>query len=91
MLIVLTYSWNSVLLEKLMGALLIKKFPAFYGTKRIITVSINNSLSHVCILSQMIPVYLSSVHALSNAKFIILPSMADVFQVLNFRLLLRWI
>jgi len=40
MLIVLTYSWNSVLLEKLTGALLIKKFPAFYGTKRIITLSV---------------------------------------------------
>jgi len=30
--------WNRVLLEKLTGSLLVKKFPAFYGTGRFITV-----------------------------------------------------
>jgi len=30
-------SWSSVLLEKLTGFQLVKKFPAFYGTRRFIT------------------------------------------------------
>jgi hypothetical protein len=30
--------WSKVLLEKLTGSQLVKKFPAFYGTRRIITV-----------------------------------------------------
>ena len=30
--------WSRVLLEKLTGPLLVKKFPAFYGTRRFITV-----------------------------------------------------
>ena len=29
--------WSSVLLEKLIGSQLVKKFPAFYGTRRFIT------------------------------------------------------
>ena len=36
----LTYlltSWSRVLLEKLNGLQLVKKFPAFYGTRRFIT------------------------------------------------------
>jgi len=36
----LTYSltpWSRVLVEKLTGLLLVKKFPAFYGTRRFIT------------------------------------------------------
>ena len=38
----LTYlltSWSRVLLEKLTGSQLVKKFPAFYGTRRFITAS----------------------------------------------------
>ena len=34
----LTYSWSRVLLEKLTGSQLVKKFPAFYGTRTFITV-----------------------------------------------------
>jgi len=37
---VLTYvltAWSTVLLEKLTGFQLVKKFPAFYGTRRYIT------------------------------------------------------
>ena len=30
--------WSRVLLEKLTGLELVKKFPAFYGTRRLITV-----------------------------------------------------
>jgi len=40
MYILLTYlltSWSRVLLEKLIGLQLVKKFPAFYGTQRFIT------------------------------------------------------
>ena len=37
--VLLTYSISRVLLEKLTGLQLIKKFPAFYGTRRFITSS----------------------------------------------------
>jgi len=30
--------WNRVILDKLTGSQLVKKFPAFYGTRRFITV-----------------------------------------------------
>jgi hypothetical protein len=43
MLQILTYlltPWSSVLLEKLTGVQLVKKFPAFYGTRRFITASL---------------------------------------------------
>jgi len=36
---VLTYSMNKVLLEKLTVSQLVKKFPAFYGTRRFNTAS----------------------------------------------------
>jgi len=29
--------WSTVLLEKLTGSLIVKKFPTFYGTRRFIT------------------------------------------------------
>ena len=35
--LLLTYPWSRVLLEKLTGSQLVKKFPAFYGTRRFIT------------------------------------------------------
>ena len=41
LLTILTYlltPWSRVLLENLTGFLLVKKFPAFYGTRRFITV-----------------------------------------------------
>jgi len=34
---ILTYTWSRVLLEKLTGFQLVKKFLAFYGTRRFIT------------------------------------------------------
>jgi len=34
---ILTYSMSRVLFEKLTGCQLVKKFPAFYGTRRFIT------------------------------------------------------
>jgi len=35
--VLLLTSWSRVLLEKLTGFQLVKKFPAFYGTRRFIT------------------------------------------------------
>ena len=35
--IVLLVAWSRVLLEKLTGFQLVKKFPTFYGTRRLIT------------------------------------------------------
>jgi hypothetical protein len=35
--VLLLTSWSKVLLEKLTGFQLLKKFPAFYGTRRFIT------------------------------------------------------
>jgi len=37
----LLITWNRVLLEKLTGFQLVKKFPAFYGTTRFITAFTN--------------------------------------------------
>ena len=37
---ILTYlftPWSTVILEKLIGSQLVKKFPTFYGTRRLIT------------------------------------------------------
>jgi hypothetical protein len=36
-IIVIVTAWRTVLLEKLTGLQLVKKFPAFYGTRRFIT------------------------------------------------------
>jgi hypothetical protein len=43
----LTYTWNGVLPEKLTGPHLLKKFPAFYGTRRFITVF--TRVRHLCL------------------------------------------
>ena len=67
----LTYlltSWCRVLLEKLTGLQLVKKFPAFYGTRRFITVltsvrhlsvswayPIQSTVSFPCVFCAMLP------------------------------------
>ena len=43
-------SWNSVLLVKLTGSQLVKKFPALYGTRRFIQSGINQCVC-VCVCS----------------------------------------
>ena len=41
-----TIQWSTVLLEKLTGSQLVRKFPAFYGTRRFITAFI--TARHLC-------------------------------------------
>ena len=68
---VLTYfltPWSRVLLQKLTGSQLVKKFPTFYGTRRFITAF--TSARH---LSQLYPVHTSS-HFLKIYLNVILPS-----------------
>ena len=65
--------WNRVLLEKLTGFLLVKKFPSFYGTRRFIT-----AFTSACHLS--LP-RASSIQSIPPSHFlhihlnIIIPSM----------------
>ena len=51
--------WNRVLLEKLPGFKLVKRFPAFYGTRRFITafkIARHLSLSSARLIQSMPPV-----------------------------------
>jgi hypothetical protein len=64
--------WIRVLLEKLTGSQLVKKFPAFYGTQRFITVF--KIPSPASILSQLYPVHAPTSHFLKINLNIILPS-----------------
>ena len=59
--------WNRVLLENLTGYQLVKRFPAFYGTRRFIT-----AFKPVPILSQINPV--QSAHPTSCISILILSS-----------------
>jgi hypothetical protein len=62
LLLILTYlltPWSRVLLEKLTGSLLVKKFPAFYGTQKFITAFTNArhlSLSWARPINSMAPI-----------------------------------
>jgi len=44
--------WNKVLLEKLTGLQLVKKFSAFYGTRRFITAF---TIAPICPYSEVLP------------------------------------
>ena len=73
---VLTYlltPWNGVLLEKLTGSQLVKKFPTFYGTLRFIT-AITSSPPPVPFLSQLDPVHTPTSQFLKIHLNIILTS-----------------
>ena len=64
--------WYRVLLEKLTGMLLVKKFPAFHGTRRFITAL--NRPPPVPILGQPNPVHIPTSHLLQIHPNVIHPS-----------------
>ena len=64
--------WCRVLLEKLTGLQIVKKFPAFHGTRRFI--SALTSVRHLSILSQPNPVHIPTSHLLEIHPNIIHPS-----------------
>ena len=65
----LTYSWCRVLLEKLTGLQLVKKFPAFHGTRRFITA--RTSVRHLS-LSWASPIQSIHPHLTSWRSILIL-------------------
>ena len=73
--VILTYlltPWRRVLLEKLTGSQLFKKFPTFYGTRRFIT-TFTSARHPVPILSQIDPAHVLTSHFLKIYLNIILP------------------
>jgi len=75
-IIILTYlltPWGRVLLEKLTGLQLVKKFPAFHGTQRFIT-ALNKRPPTVSILGQPNPVHIPTSHLLEIRPNTIHPS-----------------
>ena len=71
--------WSRVLLEELTGSQLVKKFPAFYGTRRG-HYHINERPSPVPILSQLDPVHAPTFNFLKNHPNIIISSTSGSFK-----------
>jgi hypothetical protein len=80
--IYLLIPWSRVLLEKLAGLHLVKKFPAFYGTRRFIY-PIHNYPPPVSSLSQPNPVHTPTSHFL-KIRLNIIPIYAWVSSVVSF-------
>jgi hypothetical protein len=55
-LIYLLTPWSSVLLDKLTGLQLVKKFPSFYGTRRFITAFTSRNTRRRKILCLALPI-----------------------------------
>jgi hypothetical protein len=66
--------WSRVLLEKLTGFQLVKKFPVVYGTRKFIT-AIHKCPPPVPILSQLDPVHTPTSNFLKIHLNIMFPSM----------------
>ena len=66
--------WCRVLLEKLPGLQLVKKFPAFHGTRRFITALTSVHHLSLSILGQPNPVHIPTSHLLEISPNIIHPS-----------------
>ena len=65
--------WCRVLLEKLTGLQIVKKFPPFHGTRKFIT-ALTSPPPHVSILGQPNPVYIPTSHLLEIHPNITHPS-----------------
>jgi hypothetical protein len=70
--------WSKVLLEKLAGFQLVKKLPAFYGTRRFIA-----AFTSALLLSQLDPIHNPTSYFLKIHLNIILPSNAVRTEYLN--------
>ena len=73
--------WSRVLLEKLTGFQLVKKFPAFYGTRRFI---IHKCPPPVPILSQLDPVHTPTSNFLKIHLNIILPPLKQYSKQIRY-------
>jgi hypothetical protein len=82
MSICLTYfltPWSTVLLEKLTGLQLVKKFPAFHGTRSFIA-----AFTTACHLSLSWASSIPTSHFLKICLNIIFPSTSGVYQLVSF-------
>jgi len=73
--------WRRVLPEKLTGLQLVKKFPAFHGTRRFFTAL--TSVRHLSILGQPNPVHIQTSHLPETHLNFMYHYIQDVFATIN--------